>query len=145
MGDLGNVVLSTNDEGYYNATQNTLIKLEGAFSVLGRSVILHRNPDNCVRLEGSGGDTSAGERIGHCIIGLVSESCTGISDGCTRPPIAEDDDQEEDAEDNNDEGVNVGVIVGAVVGGAFVLTLGSVVMMKRRQPPPDSNFSKLQL
>ncbi len=93
VGDLGNVVrlnvTSPNDEGYYSATQNTMIELEGPFSVLGRSVILHRNPDNCVRLEGSGGDTSAGERIGHCIIGLVSESCTGPADGCTQAPIAD--------------------------------------------------------
>ncbi len=111
-----------------------MIKLEGPFSVLGRSVILHRNPDNCVRLEGSGGDTSAGERIGHCIIGLVSESCTGPADGCTQAPITDDDD-EDNKENNDDE--DVGVIVGAVIGGALVLTLGFLVMLKRRQPPSD--------
>ncbi len=57
---MGNVV----DGSYYDPA-NDLIQLEGAYSVIGRSVIVHALADNCLTT----GDTSAGSRIGQCVIG----------------------------------------------------------------------------
>ena len=41
-------------------------------SVVGRGAIFHEQEDNCVRVEGPGGDLSAGTRAAQCIIGLVA-------------------------------------------------------------------------
>jgi hypothetical protein len=97
VGDLGNV-----EHGEYLSAENSFIKLDGGEqSVLGRSVVLHLNEDNCEPFEGlfhcivarkvnvgidifkptsllpffvpSGelGDTSAGPRIAQCTIGII--------------------------------------------------------------------------
>ncbi len=48
VGDLGNV-----EHGEYLSAENSLIKLDGSEqSVLGRSVVLHLNEDNCEPFEG---------------------------------------------------------------------------------------------
>ena len=60
--------------GIYRERGNELMKLScaaaGCASVLGRGVIVHIAEDNCVRVEGAGGDLSAGARVGQCTIGL---------------------------------------------------------------------------
>ena len=69
VGDLGNV-----EHGEYLSAENSLIKLDGGEqSVLGRSVVLHLNEDNCEPFEG----------IFHCIV--ARKVNIGIDIGCCKP------------------------------------------------------------
>jgi Cu-Zn family superoxide dismutase len=74
IGDLGNMLVDTDGNGYYAEAGNMLLTLEGPSSVIGRALVLHALPDNCVAEEGAAGDLSAGARIGMCTIGIDAPS-----------------------------------------------------------------------
>ena len=74
VGDLGNLRVDEAGNGYYYEAGNMLLTLDGASSVIGRSLVLHALPDNCVAEEGAAGDLSAGSRIGICTIGVDAPS-----------------------------------------------------------------------
>ena len=74
VGDLGNLLVNASTgRGYYAERGNRLITLRGETSVVGRTLILHAQPDNCAAEEGPGGDLSAEARIGMCVIGISEE------------------------------------------------------------------------
>ena len=74
VGDLGNLLVNASTgRGYYAERGNRLITLRGETSVVGRTLILHAQPDNCAAEEGPAGDLSAGARIGMCVIGISEE------------------------------------------------------------------------
>ena len=74
VGDLGNMLVDARGNGYYAEAGNMLLSLDGPSSVIGRSLVLHALPDNCVAEEGTAGDLSAGARIGVCTIGVDAQS-----------------------------------------------------------------------
>jgi Cu/Zn superoxide dismutase len=69
VGDMGNVIVNSTGAGFYSESANEIIFLDGTISVMGRGVIVHAKEDNCIRVEGPGGDLSAGARIGFCVVG----------------------------------------------------------------------------
>jgi Cu-Zn family superoxide dismutase len=70
VGDLGNIQVDMYGNVKYSTTDD-LIQLEGEYSIIGRSLIIHKNKDDC----GQGGDEeslktgNAGERIACAVIG----------------------------------------------------------------------------
>ena len=64
VGDLGNMLVDENGNGYYAERGNTQLKLDGPYSVIGRGLVVHALEDNCAPVEGAGGDLSAGARVG---------------------------------------------------------------------------------
>jgi Cu-Zn family superoxide dismutase len=73
-GDLGNMLVNSQGEGFYAEQRNPLIKLHGPTSIVGRSLIVHALEDNCAPVEGALGDLSAGARIALCTVGLAEDS-----------------------------------------------------------------------
>lgn len=78
-GDLGNMLVNGRGEGYYAEQANPQIKLQGATSIIGRSLIVHALEDNCAPVEGARGDLSAGARIGFCTIGSSEQSADRLN------------------------------------------------------------------
>lgn len=74
VGDLGNMLVNGQGEGFYAEQQNPFIRLDGPTSVIGRSLIVHALEDNCEPVEGLQGDLSAGARIAFCTIGLTEDA-----------------------------------------------------------------------
>ena len=74
VGDLGNVLASDDGTAKYSRLDHQ-VNLFGAFSVVGRSCVLHRNEDDL----GQGGNEeslktgNAGARIACGVIGLANE------------------------------------------------------------------------
>ena len=75
-GDLGNMLVNGQGEGFYSEQRNALIRLDGPTSVIGRSLVVHALEDNCAPIEGPQGDLSAGARIAFCTIGRAEETHT---------------------------------------------------------------------
>eukprot|EP00729_Bicosta_minor_P001825 gene1825-14266_t len=69
VGDMGNVIVSGQGDGKYIELENTLMRLRGESSVLGRGAIYHAGTDTCIRTPE--GDASAGSRHAQCIIGRI--------------------------------------------------------------------------
>lgn len=75
VGDLGNVVADKNGKAIFDLEDN-LVKLKGKYSVIGRSIIIHEDPDDL----GKGGHEDslttghAGARLVCAVIGY-SKSC----------------------------------------------------------------------
>lgn len=64
---MGNFDLEEDGEGVYkidHTKTNKLIKMKGLYSIIGRSVVLHQNEDDCSDV------TSAGKRLAVGVIGL---------------------------------------------------------------------------
>jgi hypothetical protein len=79
VGDLGNMVVDADGNGYYSERGNTQLKLDGPYSVLGRGLVVHALEDNCVAVEGAAGDLSAGARVGFCeIVAAQDDVCRTI-------------------------------------------------------------------
>jgi len=76
VGDLGNIQADLNGECSFHIYDN-LVKLKGNFSVIGRSIVIHQDPDDF----GLGGHSDslttghAGKRIGCGIIGYRRFNC----------------------------------------------------------------------
>ena len=72
VGDLGNVNIDLFGNANYTTTDN-VIQLSGNYSIIGRSLIIHKNKDDC----GQGGNDeslktgNAGERIACAVIGIA--------------------------------------------------------------------------
>ena len=73
VGDLGNIYANEDGVAMYTFYDN-VIKLRGKYSIVGRSLIIHENPDDC----GKGIDRAeslktgnAGKRIACAVIGLA--------------------------------------------------------------------------
>ena len=79
VGDLGNMVVDDEGNGYYSEVGNTQLKLDGPYSVIGRGLVVHALEDNCVAAEGAAGDLSAGARVGFCeIVDATDQQCRTI-------------------------------------------------------------------
>lgn len=65
VGDLGNIIADEHGNGYYEEL-NTKITLFGPHSVIGRSVIIHEQPDD-LKSQPTG---NSGKRIGYGVIGI---------------------------------------------------------------------------
>lgn len=76
VGDLGNMLVNGQGQGFYAEERNPLIRLDGPTSVIGRSLIIHALEDNCASVEGPRGDLSAGPRIAFCTIGHAVDPYT---------------------------------------------------------------------
>lgn len=76
VGDLGNIKSDINGIAEFKMTDN-LVKLEGMYSVIGRSIVIHADADDF----GLGGHSDslktghAGKRIGCGVIGLAKTKC----------------------------------------------------------------------
>ncbi len=68
VGDLGNLVADTEGKAHYERT-DSLVKLNGVFSVIGRSVIVHAGEDD-FESQPTG---NAGARIACGVIGIAKE------------------------------------------------------------------------
>jgi len=74
VGDLGNLKTDLFGKAVYSTTDN-IIELEGIHSIVGRSLIVHQNRDDC----GQGGNEeslktgNAGARIACAVIGYAKE------------------------------------------------------------------------
>jgi Cu-Zn family superoxide dismutase len=75
-GDLGNLLVDQQGQGFYAEEANPLVQLGGPDSVVGRALVVHALEDSCAPVEGPRGDTSAGARIAHCTVGLDADSRT---------------------------------------------------------------------
>jgi Cu-Zn family superoxide dismutase len=69
VGDLGNIVTDKSGHAVYERTDN-LISLNGTHSIIGRSIIIHANPDD-LKTQPTG---NAGPRVACGVIGISSES-----------------------------------------------------------------------
>lgn len=65
VGDFGNITADSNGNGYYNEL-NHHIKLSGPHSIIGRSVIIHADPDD-LTTQPTG---NSGKRLGCGVIGI---------------------------------------------------------------------------
>ena len=77
LGDLGNITTDMFGNANYK-TSDTLLKLQGETSIIGRMVIIHENEDDCGKGEGSLKEESlktgnAGKRIACAVIGYAKK------------------------------------------------------------------------
>lgn len=76
VGDLGNLTVDMFGQSNYSTTDE-IIQLSGTYSIIGRSLIVHENRDDC----GRGGNAeslktgNAGRRIACAVIGYARENC----------------------------------------------------------------------
>jgi Cu-Zn family superoxide dismutase len=75
VGDLGNLITNNKGETYFELIDK-LVKLRGDYSVIGRSIIIHADPDDLGR-----GGHSDSHTTGHAGIRLVC-GVIGYVDGC---------------------------------------------------------------
>lgn len=72
VGDLGNLVTDIFGNASYSTTDN-VIRLSGEYSIIGRGLIIHEDPDDCGL--GSNAESlktgNAGKRIACAIIGIL--------------------------------------------------------------------------
>jgi Cu-Zn family superoxide dismutase len=67
-GDLGNIYSYANDsKAWYYYVNNDILTLSGSKSIVGRTLTVHVDPDNCTPPTGG-----AGSRISQCVVGLVN-------------------------------------------------------------------------
>ena len=75
VGDLGNILSDKNGKAAYSFYDN-VIKLRGKCNILGRSIVVHANEDDC----GLGGNAeslktgNAGKRLACAVIGYAKEN-----------------------------------------------------------------------
>jgi Cu-Zn family superoxide dismutase len=71
-GDLGNIYFDSNKQSNFSFTDN-LIKLSGIYSIIGRSIIIHKNKDDLGLTDhkDSKKTGNSGERIAYGIIGYA--------------------------------------------------------------------------
>jgi Cu-Zn family superoxide dismutase len=70
VGDMGNIVSNARGEATKRMTLD-LIHFQGAFSIFGRSVIVHQLLDDC-RTQPTG---NSGARLAQCVIGICGTNC----------------------------------------------------------------------
>jgi len=70
VGDVGNIV-SDNSGTAILQTSSAIMTFSGDSSILGRGLIVHQSPDDCVT-QPTG---NAGARIGQCVIGVCGSTC----------------------------------------------------------------------
>ena len=92
VGDLGNMIVGDDGNGFYAERGNTQLMLDWPYSVIGRGLVVHALEDNCVAAEGAAGDLSAGARVGYCQIVMEGDQGTVTVDGytTTAPPADSD-------------------------------------------------------
>jgi len=78
VGDLGNLEVNMYGMAKYSTTDE-IISLSGNYSIIGRSLIIHRNKDDCGQAQGELRTESlktgnAGERIACAVIGIARPS-----------------------------------------------------------------------
>jgi Cu-Zn family superoxide dismutase len=66
MGDMGNITADTSGKAQLDYI-DTVMKLEGQYSIIGRSIVVHANEDD-LKTQPTG---NAGARIGYGIIGIA--------------------------------------------------------------------------
>jgi len=70
VGDMGNVYSYANDStAWYSYQNNDILTLTGPNSIVGRTLTIHVDPDNCTPPTGG-----AGSRIAQCVVGLVNST-----------------------------------------------------------------------
>jgi len=84
VGDMGNIVYYVNGSAWYDYT-NDMISLNGEYSVVGRTIIVHENQDNCESPVGL-----AGSRWGQCVIGIMDPARATL-DVPTETPTTQDE------------------------------------------------------
>ena len=67
IGDLGNITADNNGRAVIDKT-DTVIRLNGIYSIIGRAVVVHADPDDFSQPTGN-----AGPRVGFGVIGIVTE------------------------------------------------------------------------
>lgn len=75
VGDLGNLITNSKGDSYFELVDQ-LVKLRGTYSVIGRSMIIHEDPDDLGR-----GGHSDSHTTGHAGVRLVC-GVIGYADAC---------------------------------------------------------------